>query len=315
MPSSFELFKQQIDSAVELIDKTDSIETSEINVPATLEGLVDTQSLLARCEAVCDQYQSEKPTIRIIHHFACSGGTLISKCLSAMPNVYLLSEVHPLSKNHITGKPKYLPSDVTTLARYANIPNVDNLASQLFVENIVTTHNFVKELGATLLLREHTHIDYCVGSEIAKSSIVEDILSPYFNFKHVVTVRNPIDSYMSLIKAGWVQFMPGTFDEYCKRLIAFIGRYPERNIFKYEDFVEKPDKQLNKICNCLGLEFNEQYFDFFDIFSVTGDSGRKSSDISKRERYVIGLDLLHEIKHSSNYKKITKKLKYKKGFE
>ena len=36
-----------------------------------------------------------KPLLRTIHHLACTGGTVISKCLAAMPDVALISEVNP----------------------------------------------------------------------------------------------------------------------------------------------------------------------------------------------------------------------------
>lgn len=36
--------------------------------------------------------------IRTIHHMACTGGTVFSKCLAVMPNVALLSEVNPLNR-------------------------------------------------------------------------------------------------------------------------------------------------------------------------------------------------------------------------
>ena len=38
----------------------------------------------------------KKPNIRIIHHMARTGGTVISKCLASMDEVILLSEIHPL---------------------------------------------------------------------------------------------------------------------------------------------------------------------------------------------------------------------------
>ena len=34
-------------------------------------------------------------TIRVLHHMARAGGTLISRCLGCMRNVILLSEIHP----------------------------------------------------------------------------------------------------------------------------------------------------------------------------------------------------------------------------
>ena len=97
MPSSFELFKKQLDDAVGMIEQTHVFDNAPLNLPQTVDELVDTQSLLARCDHVAEKYEATKPVIRIIHHLACSGGTLISKCISAMPNVYLLSEVHPFT--------------------------------------------------------------------------------------------------------------------------------------------------------------------------------------------------------------------------
>ena len=38
----------------------------------------------------------EKPVIRLIHHMARTGGTLICKCLACMKQVIMLSEIHPL---------------------------------------------------------------------------------------------------------------------------------------------------------------------------------------------------------------------------
>jgi hypothetical protein len=40
----------------------------------------------------------ESPVVRTLHHVACSGGTLISRCLAALPGVVLLSELNPLNR-------------------------------------------------------------------------------------------------------------------------------------------------------------------------------------------------------------------------
>ena len=44
--------------------------------------------------------RAPRPTLRLLHHMARSGGTLISKCLGCMSGVLLLSEIHPLGTNH-----------------------------------------------------------------------------------------------------------------------------------------------------------------------------------------------------------------------
>ena len=55
-------------------------------------------SLLDQCLDLCaDRGAGGPEPVRLLHHFACSGGSLISKCVATMPNVQLLSEVDPLS--------------------------------------------------------------------------------------------------------------------------------------------------------------------------------------------------------------------------
>jgi hypothetical protein len=307
--------KSSLDDAKWLIENSDvsDVVATQPKLNSLSSQLQDTESLLARCAQVVEKQNAEqKPILRVIHHFACSGGTLISKCLSSMPNVFLLSEVHPISKNHIGSKPKYLPSDITSLARYANVPEVDELAIKLFINNIVDTETFVRERGGILVLREHTHIDFCLGDKVSARSAVDDCLNTHFKLKHLVTVRNPIDAYMSLVVNGWVQFTPPSFDEYCKRLLEFIKRYPNNTTVKYEDFVKHPDKKLQEICKILALPFDDRYRDVFDVFTVTGDSGRKSDNIEMRERRPIELTFLSEIKRSKNFRRVAKALKYEK---
>ncbi|GAC13366.1 sulfotransferase family protein [Aliiglaciecola lipolytica] len=253
-----------------------------------------------------------KPTLRIIHHFACSGGTLISKCISALPNTFLLSETHPLSMNHISGKPKYLPSDVTTLARYAKVPDVEALAKHLFANNIKDTERFVREQGGLLVLREHSHIDFCVGTTINDSGVVFDCLKEIFDVKNLVTVRHPIDAYISLVSNDWVQFSPATFDEYCFRMLRFLDIYSYCTVLKYEDFVSDPDKHMRLICSELELTFDSSYRSTFSSSLVTGDSGRSGNVIEERERRPIEPDLAKEIKTSKNFKILVKRLKYSK---
>ena len=66
------------------------------------------------------------PPIRVVHHWACSGGTIISRSLAQLPRVVLLSEVHPLA--HLRLHPPssgYQPTDVVqqlSLARNGRDP-------------------------------------------------------------------------------------------------------------------------------------------------------------------------------------------------
>ncbi|MDG2560629.1 hypothetical protein P7M34_25440, partial [Vibrio parahaemolyticus] len=184
--------------------------------------VVDTESLLSRCTHICDKHKQKKPTIRIIHHLACSGGTLISKCISAMPNVYLLSEVHPYTDVTQKGKPKCAPTDIVRLSKYAGIPKQKELATALFKQSIRSTYTHVLNQGGTLVLRDHTHADYSTNEPIPKKSTLVSLLQDEYEIKSILTIRNPIDSYASLVKHGWIHFEPKSFEEYCRRLLILL---------------------------------------------------------------------------------------------
>lgn len=268
-------------------------------------------SLLERCNQVVKNSTS-KPKLRIVHHLACSGGTLVSKCLAALPNVHLLSELHPTTVLHQGGgKPKFLPSDVTTQARYANVPNIENLAWKLFKSNITDTYEHLTHYSGTLVIRDHTHSDFCVGNDYSQCSTVARLLANDFELLRVVTLRDPIDSYISLVKNNWVHFEPKTFDEYCKRIWAFISEYNASQIFKYEDFVKSPIEEMKKISGSLELTFNDSFIDTFSLFKVTGDSGRSGDVIEERTRRDLTTEELNEFSSSKYYAKIAKRFNYR----
>lgn len=306
--------QRQLDDALKLLDKSNiSVSTdSESKNTENHLRLNETKSLIERCEKSLEKSGLQtKPTIRVIHHLACSGGTLVSKCVAALPNVFLLSELHPTSKLHMGGgKPKFLPADVITQARYAKIPDVNSLAWKIFVNNIKATEQHVSSFGGHLVIREHTHSDFCVGESFTRKSSVVDHLKGEFNVLRVVTLRNPIDSYLSLVNNKWEHFEPKGFGEYCKRVDAFISEYTSEQIFKYEDFVENPKESVQKIAKVLDLPFSASFLDMFDIFKVSGDSGRSSDTISHRSRREISNDLSKEMQNEHHYKILKEKFNY-----
>ncbi|NQZ87259.1 MAG: hypothetical protein HRT54_06730 [Colwellia sp.] len=304
MASNFENFKQQLDDAVELLENSGIVEKNTVVLQNTLDPLIDTKSLLSRCEWLCESYTNTKPTIRIIHHLACSGGTLFSKCISAMPNVYLLSEAHPFSDLRTNkSKPSYTPSDISMLTKHAGIPNQRALAVKLFKSAIDEVYKHVTNMGGTLVLRDHTHSDFNTNEVIPAKSVLIKLLEEDYNIASVLTIRNPIDSYASLIKNGWLHFEPSTFDEYCRRLLLLIESFEQNKIFKYEDFLANPQEQMLAITQALDLSFDDSFEYIFGMFSVTGDSGRSGDIIGERER-IVSAEVLEESLTSIHYQKL-----------
>lgn len=293
--------QQQLQQALALIQQNNIGKT--LSASEDVQQLGDTQSLLQRCEQVVKQGQEQqKPILRIIHHFACSGGSLISKCIAAQPNVFLLSELHPTTRLGLPkDKASYTPRDVITQAIYGRVPDVDTLAEQLFVQNIIATEKHVRERGGYLVVRAHTHADYCTDAKLPDTDTLTRLLSPYFDIKHLVTVRNPIDSFLSLRQNGWVHFKPDSFDEYCQRLLMFLSAFGKEQIIKYEDFVDQPESMIKACIDMLELPSTQSALDYIDIFKVSGDSGRSSHDISRRPRKEITSDYQQDILASGNF--------------
>lgn len=305
--------QQELNGALALIQQHSfKSNSSGSDIVGVKDSLANNQSLLERCKAVTQQDTSnKKPTLRIIHHFACSGGTLIAKCIAAQPNVFLLSELHPTTRLGLnTEKASYTPRDIITQAMYGRVPEVDSLAEKIFTQNIIETEKHVRRLGGYLVIRAHSHADYCTEKPAPEVDTITRLLEPYFNLKHLVTVRNPIDSFISLIENGWVELKTDSFDEYCGQLLNFLKPFEKSRIIKYEEFVADPEENLNKIAHDLDISSQEQCLLYLNIFKVSGDSGRSSGTIEVRQRKEVSDFLAKEIKHSKKFKIVRDKLFY-----
>ncbi|NQZ03475.1 hypothetical protein [Idiomarina sp.] len=296
--------QHELDDALKLINQYSSNHENSSGALMDQEGLNNTQSLLDRCAAIVNaDSENKKPTLRIIHHFACSGGTLISKCLAAQPNVFLLSELHPTTRHgNDWSKADYTPRDVITQAFYSGIPQADKLAEEVFVENIIKTEMHTRRLGGTLVIRAHSHADYCMRVPQPDIDTVTRLLQPYFEIEQLVTVRNPIDSFASLRENRWVHFQPNTFEEYCQRLLKFLKAFKTSQIFYYEKFVSEPDRQIKKYTELLQLPMVEHAAEYIDVLKVSGDSGRSGLNISPRARKPISDEYKSEILQSKTFK-------------
>ena len=125
----------------------------------------EAEGLLGRCANELNE--NAKPKLRIIHHLACSGGTLISKCLSALPNVYLLSEVHPHTSLALdVNKPRYSPTDISSLAKYANIPFANELADKILKTEF---RNYHKKKAILRLVKKELNLSRAYQARIGKT--------------------------------------------------------------------------------------------------------------------------------------------------
>ena len=228
-----------------------------------------------------------------------------------MPNAALLSEVHPLSQLHVSVNPRFAPTDMIYLALKGGFSFFDELSINVFKAEITVISKHVKQLGKYLIIREHSHSDYLVGNCSVDASTIKTHLQDDHPLLCIMTVRHPVDSYLSLLtNEGWARFTPSNFDEYCKRYMLFLEHNRDVPMYKYENFVDNPDQELKQMCDALELPFNEGFQDIFDLNFISGDSGRSSNIIEKRERRKIDDTFKKEIAQSHEYRKLCERLDY-----
>ncbi len=304
---------QSADMMISAIDEALSLlKQSSYGKKATLTYRDDPESLLEQCIALCKKHETSTPEpVRTIHHFACTGGTLFSKCLAVMPNTQLLSEVDPLSTKGINNTtPQFAPTDMVTLIRQSTCGGGKELVLEMFLNNIDIIYKSTLGVGKRLILRDHAHSHYCVGTNIPERPNLRQILLRRIPVRSIVTVRDPLDSYMSLRNNKWMDFTPPTFDEYCRRYLVFIDSYSDIPIVKYEDLVVSPHGVMKNICNLLDIPFSDQFIELFDAIKLTGDSGRSSGAIKMRSRRPMDENMKQEISESPHYERLRAILKY-----
>lgn len=269
-------------------------------------------TLLQQClELLKAQDDLTVEPIRTIHHFACTGGTLISKCIAAMPNVQLLSEIDPFSE--IAPKQQsgaFVPTDMIGLLRQSSRGHDEESVAEIFRAEIKALYANCSKKGLRLVLREHAHSHYCVGDKVATHPCLRQLLPSELPSIGIVTVRHPIDSWMSLRNNNWVHFEPGNIEEYSQRYLRFLDDYIDYSIFRYEEFVASPVTIAKQFSEALEISFSDDFQAVFSVLKISGDSGRSGSAIAPRTRFEVPDDLKAEASNSQAYGELCERLKY-----
>ena len=267
-------------------------------------------SLLSQCEAFCDSVPETEP-VRTIHHMASSGGTMISKCLAALPNTLLLSEINPLSTLHIReGEKQFSPTDLLLALRKAVRPQDEDTLIRVFLSSMTALRAESAAKGLRLVLRDHPHSSFCTTAEAAARPTLYELLAPEMPCRSVVTVRHPLDSYLALQQNKWLHFSPSTLEEYAVRYEAFLDRHAGIPVCRYEDFVADPEATLEQICGYLELPTMAGVAELISAVTLTGDSGRRSAIIEARPRRPVPDELRAAALVSKTYQRLCERFDY-----
>jgi len=234
-----------------------------------------------------------------------------------MHDALVISEVNP-TRFHYSFNP-YDP--VQLLISQTSLKNEKEFTNKVFLDRVELCYRLTSNKNKTLVLRDHTHSDYFRMRDINNitnfSSLI-DILKVRFDLLSMLTVRQPLESYLSLhkfLKNIKTNLIVQDFDDYCARTILMIRHYKnlEVPIFKYEDFCATPHDVMQRMCEKLELKYNKNFDKEFSKYLMTGDSGRASAGKIREIRVLpskVPLEIKDMAKKSRNYQTLSNLLDY-----
>ena len=201
----------------------------------------------------------ERPTIRLLHHLARSGGTIISKCLAVMPGVALLSEINPC------GVQIYNPLDQADrwFSLFDGADRARLAAGERFnfPDAITLIEARARARSRILVIRDWSHLDFMAAPFVQdpgyRLTLAEE-LAARFTVVNTASVRHPLHEWQSLRKLGVIQ---NKLDlaTYLQGYRRFADEAVRIGFVRYEDFTVDPDTAMQTLCTRLPLTYDPGY--------------------------------------------------------
>ncbi len=242
-------------------------------------------------------------TIRTLHHTAATGGTLITRCIANLDSICLLNEINPMAPlfpAHIF-EPLNLVSQL--IRSYPDL--AAPLRSEHFHNQLEIALKVCRSKRQTLVIRDHAHSDYMID-EPRPSSLLS-LLASHARLS-LVTIRDPIDSFLSCKKNNWVSSLD--FNAYCERQLRFMDDFATIPCLKYEDFCDEPVASMKRICSILSLDYQKECLNKVPAIKFSGGSGRVSDTIERRPRRPIPPGDEDMIRSSTLYREFCQRFGY-----
>lgn len=267
----------------------------------------------ARIEPPSEAPDRPRPKLRLLHHMARSGGTLMSKCLGCMDGVLLLSEIHPRGArwfNPLVQAQRWFalfsPSELEGFRREGQID---------FAEAIGRIGERAGARGLDLVLRDWSHLDFTGVPFVPRPTyrlLLADALRARFELVQTCTVRHPIDQWLSVSRLQVVQgrlFLEPFLLGYRR----FAELAVEIGFLRYEDVVAAPATGLAELCRRLELRFDPTFERRWASFDrITGDVGgsRGGGEIRPVPRRPVERELLEAFGQNEDYRRSLELLGY-----
>ena len=253
------------------------------------------------------------PRLRLLHHWACSGGTLLAKVAASLPQVLLLNEVHPYAHlRHLEPQPRaYLPTDLCHQLSQNRNGRDPVLVLSTFCGGLEALLRRAEAQGEHVVVRSHDHLDFFTGALPGLRFTLAEAMASRSRPLRLLTVRHPLDCWLSLRLTDWVhQTAFASAEEFFRRCLAMLDAAGGIPMLGYEAFVDDPLRGLAQLTRALELPFDPSALERFGQVVLSGDSGRSSAVIEARARRPVDAELLHSLSVSTSYGALCERLAY-----
>jgi hypothetical protein len=210
--------------------------------------------------------------LAVFYSFARSGGTLVNRCLGAIPGNLVLSEVNP----HGAVVPLEVQArDWLGLLR----PEEFEAASQKgYGAKLRALAETAGRQGQHLVVRDWTTLNFMdriFFDYFEPSALLEqDLYLRRYGLEHrsAVIVRRAPAVYESIVR---------TFDhlsdldvrEFGASYLSYAQALAGRPVVQFEEFCRQPQRELEKLCDWLGVAYSPSFLEDFRTFDrCTGDN-------------------------------------------
>lgn len=240
--------------------------------------------------------------------FARSGGTILNQCLGSLPNVVILSEVNPLGGG--SGKKNQAYKTIEEQAK--NWYQID-IKSDKFTDKILQLESICQSHDLNLIVRDWTFINFMPEEDNdfqpPQKLLTIEALQDKCDLNIFAFVRDSIDVWISRNTPDTSHF----FNLYLKYIEAVINA--EIPIFKYEEFCDRPDSVMEKICDLSEINYQGFNQDYLNFDNLNGDiqlqsRGRKQGKIKPLPRKLISRAKIAEINQCQAMIQANKLLNY-----
>ena len=240
---------------------------------------------------------------------------MLTRCLGCMSKLVVLSEVHPAALKHTN--PVRQAHEWFALISAPERAAFERPGAD-FSEFITLVEQRARHKGKRLVLRDWAHIDYVgvpYGAPTNRPALL-NALAPRFELHTAVTVRHPLDQWLSLVTLDVVRGRL-TPEDYLRAVRAFSEQIADAPFTRFEDFTRQPMIEARKLCERLGVPFDPTFLSRWHAYEkVTGDRkehasrGSARKQITPMERRETDPALLETFRASEDYRAICELLGY-----